>query len=413
MKFKPQKYNFRINFPQPINPLLNKTTIKTSKNMTNKLIHTYTPGILVIALFLLSPTLFADQPNDDKEYFFKVINENIPKTKNIIYISESYNSSLTSKEKKIFTIKAMTENGNDGIPIIEGKSIFSIQASPGKSELLLISPDHSPNKNHNTDWLNSHIWLYKKGKFKQLTSGKVMDSDPVWSLSGNKIYFTRSKIFSDPITNMLTATESDIWVMNTNGSKPLQLTFAKKNVVNSAPGTIKDSKKILFTTNRNEKWQMFTMDEDGSNQAFFIDNGILGKWSPDGRFLAYMDASPGNIYLANQDGELVRRLTEEGDVNFSPTWSPDSQYLTYSRINATHLRNHNLSEDKHYPGDAHKHEYLPEDIPDFKNIPKSFLREEPYADIWKLSINKKEGPKRLTNEGLNNNFPHWVTISNE
>ncbi|VAW28467.1 hypothetical protein MNBD_BACTEROID06-895, partial [hydrothermal vent metagenome] len=348
-----------------------------------------------------------------KREFFRVLSAEIPKTRNIIYISENYDSASIAKSKPIVTVKAMKEDDSDSISIIEGKSIFSIQISPDRNKLLLIAPDHSPRKNDDTDWLNSHIWLYSEGKLKQLTSGKVMDSDPVWSLLGDKIYFTRSKIFSDPITSMLIATESDIWMMNTDGSKPLQLTFAKRNVVNSAPATIKDRKKILFTTNRNEKWQMFTMNEDGSNQEFFVDNGMLGKWSPDGKFLAYMDSSPGDIYLANEDGKLIRRLTGKGDVNFSPTWSPDSQYLTYSRINAEHLNKIHSPEDKHFFGDGHEHknEHLSEDIPVFENIPKSFLQKKPYADIWKLSINKKEGPKRLTNKGLNNNFPHWITIS--
>jgi len=190
-------------------------------------------------------------------------------------------------------------------------------------------------------------------------------------------------------------------VMNSDGLEPLQLTYSKKDIINITPAPIKGSKKILFTTNRNTTWQMFVMDEDGSNQKLFIDNGMLGSWSPDGKFLAYMDSSPGNIHLADQDGKLIRRLTKEGDVDFSATWSPDSQYLTYSRINAAHLDNTHLSSDTH----LHENEEFA------GRIPQNFLQEEPYADIWKLSINQTEAPKRLTNKGLNNNFPHWITTS--
>ncbi len=356
-------------------------------NRSENILYAYLPITLVA--FLFAPPLFSDQENN-KEEFFKILSTEIPKSKNIIYISKNYGGTSTRKSKPIVTIKAMNDDGSENIPIIEGRSIYSIKISPDKNKLLLISPDHSPQKNYKDDWLNSHIWLYIEGKLKQLTHGMVMDSDAIWSPSGDKIYFSRSKIFSDVVSGKLMAEETNIWVMNPDGSEIRQLTFSKNNIINTTPLPIKNSNKILFTTNRNKKWQMFIMDEDGSNQIFFIDNGMLGSWSPDGKFLAFMNSSPGDIYLASREGKLIRKLTKEGDVNFSPAWSPDGQYLTYSRINAMSLRS----------ARSHKN----------TDTPRGFLLEEPYSDIWKLSINKKEAPKRLTYKGLNNNFPQWITI---
>jgi len=351
--------------------------------------HVYAASILSAIFFMYPPPLFANQLNDGKKAFFRVLSTQIPQTKNIVYISENYDDTSIIGSKPVTTIKAMKDDGTDSVSIIESDSILSIQISPDKRKLLLISPDHSPGKDDGTDWLNSHIWLYSKGKFKQLTNGKVMDSDAIWSQSGDKIYFTRSKIFSDVISGMLTATEGNVWVMNADGSKPLQLTSSKKNVVNITPAPLKDSKKILFTTNRNKKWQMFIMDNDGSNQKLFIDNGMLGRWSPNGEFLAFMDSSPGDIYLASKDGKLIKRLTRGGDINFSPAWSPDNQYLTYSRINKKSPENKNTT----------------------TYTPKGFLLKEAFSDIWKLSVNKQDHPKRLTYKGLNNNFPQWITTA--
>jgi len=379
-----------------------------------KTIHAYISGILATIFFALSFPLLSnptntDKTNNNKKEFLKILSTEIPKTRNIIYISENYGNTPTTSSKPISTVKAMKEDGSDSIPIIEGETIFSIQISPDKNKLLLIIPDHSPGKNEDTDWLNSHIWLYNDGKMKQLTNGKVMDSDAVWSPSGDKIYFTRSEIFIDIITGTLTATEGNVWVMNIDGSKPLQLTASQKNIANTTPALIKNSRKILFTSNRNGKWQMFTMDEDGLNQRLFIDNGMFGRWSPNGKFLAFMDSSPGDIYLASKEGGLIKRLTKEGDVDFAPTWSPDSQYLTYSRINnkaplEAPLTLHN----EHFPeNEAHFHEEE-ENKNMMTYIPKGFLQEEPYSDIWKLSIAGENTPKRLTNEGLNNSFPQWI-----
>ena len=380
-----------------------------------KTIHTYISGILAAIFFafpssLLSNPTNTEKTNNNKKEFFKILSTKIPKTRNIVYISENYGNTPITSSKPISTVKAMKEDGSDSISIIEGEAIFSIQVSPDKNKLLLIVPDHSPEKNENTDWLNSHIWLYSNGRMKQLTSGKVMDSDAVWSPSGDKIYFTRSEIFIDIISGTLTATEGNVWMMNIDGSKPLQLTTSQENIANTTPAPIKNSKKILFTSNRNGKWQMFTMDEDGLNQKLFIDNGMFGRWSPDGEFLAFMDSSPGDIYLASKDGGLIKRLTKEGDVDFSPTWSPDSQYLTYGRINNKAPLEVPLTlHDAHFSENGtHSHEEK-----DNKNmmtyIPKGFLQEEPYSDIWKLSITGKNTPKRLTNEGLNNSFPQWIS----
>lgn len=352
----------------------------------------YTGLLIILATSFFTPPLFSAKLNN-KEEFFKILSTEIPKSKNIIYISKNHSITSTRELKPTVTITAMKNDGSGNMPIIEGKTIYSINISPDKNKLLLISPDHSPQKNYKTDWLNSHIWLYSEGRLKQLTRGMVMDSDATWSPSGDKIYFSRSKIFNDLISGALMAEKTNIWVMNPDGSGIHQLTFSKNNIINTTPIPIKNSKKILFVTNRNKKWQMFVMDEDGSNQMFFIDNGMLGSWSPDGKFLAFMKSSPGDIYLANRDGKLIRQLTKEGDVNFSPAWSPDGQHLTYSRINAMSLRSI----------DAHKN----------TDTPRGFLLEEPYSDIWKLSINKKEAPKRLTYKGLNNSFPQWITIHPE
>jgi len=380
-----------------------------------KTIHTYISGILAAIFFAFSSPLFSnpantDKTNNNKNEFFKILSTEIPKTRNIIYISENYGNTPGTGSKTTSIVKAMKADGSDSISIIEGETIFSIQISPDKSKLLLIAPDHSPEKNENTDWLNSHLWLYSNGRMKQLTSGKVMDSDAVWSSSGDKIYFTRSEIFIDIISGTLTATEGNIWTMNVDGSKLVQLTTSQDNVANTTPVPIKNSEKILFTSNRNRKWQMFTMDEDGSNPTLFIDNGMFGRWSPDGNFLAFMDSSPGDIYLAGKDGKLIKRLTREGDVDFVPAWSPDGQYLIYSRINnKAPLETPLALHDTHFPeNETHSHEEN-----DHKNmmtyIPKGFLLEEPYSDIWKLSINGKNTPKRLTREGLNNSFPQWIT----
>ena len=57
------------------------------------------------------------------------------------------------------------------------------------------------------------------------------------------------------------------------------------------------------------------------------------SWSPDGRSLAYLSDATGEyeIYVRSQDGkDAPRRVTTDGDIwRFAPIWSPDSTKLAY------------------------------------------------------------------------------------
>lgn len=62
-----------------------------------------------------------------------------------------------------------------------------------------------------------------------------------------------------------------------------------------------------------------------------VGNG--GDWSPDGKWLAYSDAS--NIYLANADGSETHKLValNNTDVVMYLMWSPDGAYLRFTEAN--------------------------------------------------------------------------------
>lgn len=61
--------------------------------------------------------------------------------------------------------------------------------------------------------------------------------------------------------------------------------------------------------------------------------GNGGDWSPDGKWLAYSDAS--NIYLANADGSETHKLValNNTDVVMYLMWSPDGAYLRFTEAN--------------------------------------------------------------------------------
>jgi Tol biopolymer transport system component len=106
---------------------------------------------------------------------------------------------------------------------------------------------------------------------------------------------------------------------------------------------------ILFVSDKSGTWQLWSMNEDGSNvrelthdPAFWI---IDARWSPDGSKIVFTSRddrlSPRDrgaaLYVMNADGTGGYKLTnpplgESWDVN--PRWSPDGKKIAFSRSRA-------------------------------------------------------------------------------
>ena len=93
--------------------------------------------------------------------------------------------------------------------------------------------------------------------------------------------------------------------------------------------------KIVFYTDRDGNWEIYTMAADGNNQTRLTFNDASDSspvWSPDGRQIAFHSNRDGNneIYVMDADGNHQRNLTNHPASDSFADWSPDGSRIIFS-----------------------------------------------------------------------------------
>lgn len=160
--------------------------------------------------------------------------------------------------------------------------------------------------------LASHIWISPNttgNKAKNVADGR---GTIVWTTDGRILY------------NAASQTGTDLWIANTDGTDPKQLSFNAG--YNDWPSLSPDH-RIVFHSNRTGAQHLFRMDLDGSNLVQ-LTNGYAERnaaVSPDGKWVYYNSSESSLLWKVPLDGGEPIQLTNEYAAY--PSVSPDGKLV--------------------------------------------------------------------------------------
>ncbi|MFC1528401.1 hypothetical protein ACFL5B_00675 [Candidatus Latescibacterota bacterium] len=126
----------------------------------------------------------------------------------------------------------------------------------------------------------------------------------------------------------------EIFLINADGRDLRQLTFSK--TLNLSPNWSPDGTTICYSSLSVDNW-LIMMININTGQSVNISQWIglnsAPEWSPVTHgTLAFTSTRDGNaeIYTCQSNGKGIRRLTNHGRIDSSPTWSPDGTQLAFT-----------------------------------------------------------------------------------
>ena len=194
---------------------------------------------------------------------------------------------------------------------------------------LAISSGKSPRLAYQRVVSNANIWqmeISPSGKplsppRRILAASSRLQRDPQFSPDGKSIAFT-----SDRSGNL------EIWVSESDGSNPVQLTAFAGTRTAGAPRWSPDGRRIAFDSGSPDSFDIYVIDAEGGAPRKLIAGAcVRPSWSRDGRWIYFGSAFPGanQIWKIPAEGGRAVQVTRSGGLEAFE--SRDGKTLYFSR----------------------------------------------------------------------------------
>jgi Tol biopolymer transport system component len=166
---------------------------------------------------------------------------------------------------------------------------------------------------------------------RRLTFDNLTEKKPAWSPDGTQLVYSAFPAMGPG---------QQIHVIGADGSNATPLTTGPS--LNAAPHWSPDGQSIVFISSRDGNQEVWVMNADGSNPVQFTFTEapvahLRPSWSPDGGQIAFArDLNTGgstepDIFVMNADGSNERRLTTDGETyNDDPAWPPNGRAIAFT-----------------------------------------------------------------------------------
>jgi WD40 repeat protein len=123
-----------------------------------------------------------------------------------------------------------------------------------------------------------------------------------------------------------------IHTMNPDGTSAATLAAVPGDAFHSAWSM--SEHRVLFDMQSAGRFQIYAVNDDGTGSTQLTDGpgwNYLPAWSPDATRIAFVSTRDGNdeIYVMDADGTNQNRLTNSPDEELSPSWAPDGSRIAF------------------------------------------------------------------------------------
>jgi len=157
----------------------------------------------------------------------------------------------------------------------------------------------------------------------QVTKNGFADISPSWSPDGKKIIYSSN----------VNATYA-LFSMDADGTNQNQI-HQSRGLDETQPVWSSDGARIAYQSNASGQMDIYVLTLNSNSQPLRLTvntaQNTQPAWSPDGAKIAYVsnNSSSFNIYIMNADGTNETRLTKDLSYDSSPVWSPDGKQIAF------------------------------------------------------------------------------------